>query len=267
MFIKLAVGNVLLVAAALWSLVLCIEDHDPVLYAFAALLSIQPLYVAVRALSIAPHTAITEQTQTRVATTLKELCASAGCPVPRVQWRNGLVAAGVFQRGGSTTLLLSSEFVGSIADDEQRAILAHEISHVLSNDFSALRRLLLFTGTPLFGVLAYVFIFHSRSDTDIPLFWASVVPVIIILQLLVGPFYRHREFSADVNAVIVTGDPGAMVRALDATYAYVHRYRQRVFGSAPWSWLLIPLSLRRTTHPSLEHRIALVTSRGANNAA
>jgi Zn-dependent protease with chaperone function len=83
-----------------------------------------------------------------------------------------------------------------------------------------------------------------------------LLPCARVLALLIGFSNREAESRADEVGANMTGDPEAMIRGLTLVYGLAQESRDRIFGPAPWKWVFFPSSLRATTHPSLEHRIA-----------
>lgn len=255
-------SHLLFAVAALWSADLDINGHNPLIYTLAVLFSMQYLYLAIRTPRRTKQVALDPLEQERLSVPLKEICGIAGCAVPAVMVREGVIAAGVYQKNGRWILIISKGFVDFVDDDQLRSILAHEVAHIVNDDYAAALRSARLSLLPVLAVGLF-FIFHENGSNNIPAAVAMLPPAIKLSQLLTGPFGRHREANADIEGVKLIGDADAMVGALEAVYVYTKSLRREFYGPPPLSWLLIPFSLRRTTHPSLQRRIANIRAMNA----
>ncbi|HEX2839716.1 zinc metalloprotease HtpX [Hyphomicrobium sp.] len=132
---------------------------------------------------------------------------------------------------------------------ETAGVLAHEISHIRNNDLlvmglaDVITRVLqlmsyLALGFAVFNVFAY-----ARGD-DMISWWAVLFLYLApaLSSLLQLGLSRAREFEADRNAVVLTGDPGALASALRRLETYTGHF---------WEDLMFPVPARRVPHPSL----------------
>lgn len=205
------------------------------LYACAVFFALQPLSVALRVGPRAKQTSLDMATQARIATPLKELCATAVCDIPTVRARWGLIAVGVLLQKSRWILLLSREFDNVVSDDELRFVLAHEVAHIIHDDYAATRRTAQLTTVIILSV-GFIIIFRNDSWNSIPVFRDMLAPAIVLVQLLVGPVTRRRETRADVGGVKFNGDLDVAVRSLRAVYAFVVKTRREFFGPSALSW-------------------------------
>ncbi len=141
---------------------------------------------------------------------------------------------------------------------EINAVLAHEISHIRSNDmrvmgiadiFSRLTSIL-----SLFGQLLLLLNLPLLLLDAVTVNWLAVgllimAPTLSVLAQL--GLSRTREFDADLNAAHLTGDPEAMAQALMKIEAIQGGWVERIF--LPGKGLPEPSVLR--THPPTEERI------------
>jgi len=235
--------------------------RNPVIFGVGGVLALQGGIVNWRSIRLFGPSKEDEEARIRVASMLEPLCANAGCSVPNVSVRNALMPAGMLGGRGQSTLLLSPELLRSVDDGALRAILAHEIVHVSRGDLVAARRrqLFAFLAPYVLGLAAVVTI--GRGSAIAFMIWiAFLFPGIRFIFLLLGFTIRWRETRADVEGSAVIGDGDAMIRGLRAIYDIAVQNYTQVCGRRPWRWTLFPYSIRATTHPSLEHRIATIQS-------
>lgn len=142
---------------------------------------------------------------------------------------------------------------------ELLGVLAHEISHIRNDDLkvmgladmmSRVTQVMSWTGLALFFMhLPSIF----TGATRIP--WLAIALLYLapaIGSLLQFALSRTREFDADLDGAVLTGDPGGLAAAL----AKIERYQGRF-----WEDLVFPSGRRipqpsvLRTHPTTEARI------------
>lgn len=158
----------------------------------------------------------------------------------------------------AAAITVTSGLIQRLAPRELLAVLAHELSHIRHGDIRIM-------------TLASVIARMSRSLSllglvlllaNVPLLLAEAggVPWLLVLILIAAPLVesllhlalaRAREFDADLDAAVLTGDPLALAAAL----AKVERHEARL-----WRRLLPSYGARRTpsvlqTHPATAERI------------
>ncbi|MDX1488367.1 MAG: zinc metalloprotease HtpX, partial [Acidiferrobacterales bacterium] len=147
----------------------------------------------------------------------------------------------------------------NLSSRELTGVLAHELSHVRSNDmwvmtladsvsrltswFSLMGQMLLFINLPLI-------LFGGGGISWWAILLLIFAPMIsVLLQLALS---RTREFDADLDAAQITGDPIGLASALRKLDHYQGGLLRRLLvpgrRRAPDSWIL-------STHPSTEERI------------
>lgn len=156
-------------------------------------------------------------------TMLDELSRRAGLPrAPEVY----LLAAGMLNAAtlGSRehpVMIVTPALLNTLTTAELRAVMAHEIAHVRDNDLVSYR---------IAEALAMMTVVISRVGWLLVLLYLPVllvsevqIPLGLIAVLLIAPvasvllqmaLSRSREFSADLGAVELTGDPLALASAL-----------------------------------------------------
>ncbi|HEV2426592.1 MAG TPA: M48 family metalloprotease, partial [Acidimicrobiales bacterium] len=165
--------------------------------------------------------------------------------------------AGVMRKDGSPNLLLAPVLIQTLSDDQLRAIIAHEISHITAHDSRSWRR---YVAIAVFAAeaIAFVVAIVTLGAESIPVAWGCILPALYAGMLIVGFLWRPLEVRADAAGVLLDGNISAMTRGLELTYQLAERGRRRIFGREPWSWLFFPRNIRPTTHPSLKARLSLI---------
>jgi heat shock protein HtpX len=219
----------LLVGYAAWAAVLGVRG-EPVLGPLAAVILLEFALAYFRAARIMGGVVSDEAVAARVGPVVADLCGRAGCAVPRVMLRDDSVrVAGVRRMNGRMTIVLSRPFVERVSDPELTALLAHEVVHIARGDLDA-----------------------ARGRATVAVFGLGRM----ITSVVESPLNRSREERADREGAQLSGDPRALARALAAAHAVTQEMRSRLYGRAPWSWLLAPESWRLPTHPPMARRIA-----------
>lgn len=169
-------------------------------------------------------------------------------PAPRLHYVPSR-AMNAFSVGSKTSsaIALSDGLIRLLSLRELAGVLAHEISHISSNDLRlhALADMMTRVTSMLsfFGQVLIVFylplIFFA--DAHIPLFFILMLifaPMVsMLLQLALS---RTREFDADLSAVGLTNDPKGLASALQ---------KMENYESSIWDILAAPR--KKNQHPSI----------------
>jgi Zn-dependent protease with chaperone function len=258
---KLAARRRIQLAILFLTVALCIANgiagRLPVLMTIGAILATQNIVVLIRMRKLNGPVVVDPEVQARIAAMLVELCARAGCVLPRVSIRRSPILAGVLIVRSRVSLIISPDVIERTDDDALRSILAHEVVHLSSGDTGRYRRRMRAISIVAYelGVAALFFIGHS-SEIAWTLWLAFTPPGLRVVALLSGFTIRSRETNADVVGAEATGDPDAMIRGLRVVYALVDDVREVALGRPRLRWLLFSFAFRPTTHPPLEERIA-----------
>lgn len=202
--------------------------------------------------------------------TVEDLARRANLKTPEVAIYEG--AANAFATGAfrnSALVAVSTDIMRQMSKEELRAVLGHEISHVANGDMVTL--------CLIQGVLnAFVILFsriiahvvanagngnrRSRGNSALYLLvvWILDIALGILASLIVFWFSRRREYAADAGSAKLLGSPSPMIAAL-------RRLGNLQPGTLPDSLKAMGIAEgKRTsvwaTHPSLEDRIAALTS-------
>ena len=218
-----------------------------------------PVLRSIGARSVAPDEA------PEIHTALSELARRAGLEdVPRlcyVPWPD--MTAFTIGRRGAAFVIVSAGLLRELDPRELVGVLAHEIAHVRNNDMwilglaDTVTRLTRFAAT--FGLLLLV--------VNLPLLAAGKATVswYLVLALLLAPtvsallqlgLSRTREFSADIEAAELTGDPEGLARALGRLEFRARAVWEALFGYG--SRDPVPSLLR--SHPRTGDRIERLLS-------
>ena len=177
-------------------------------------------------------------------------------PVPRFHVRvseglknNAFAAGGLFRN----LVVVGADFARAMTATQLKAVLAHEIAHVIRRD---VLRLL---GTTFAGGICYMYIFvhyiapFQSEDFGLQGFFIGaayvglVVPV--VYGIVPGIVNRRAEYGADRLAAKLLGDPSPMIEALQR----MHELRGE------------PLDRKSLTHPTGADRIAALQALQGTN--
>lgn len=258
---RVQLNGLIFAGYGIWAALLTVHGA-PVLGPVAAVVFLELALASLRVSAVTGTTVTDEDSVARVAPLLDELCARAGSAVPTVVLRDDTVrAAAVRGRRTHTTLVLSRPFVRRVDDAALRALLAHEVVHLVRDDLSAARRravVALLVGIGLAGAsTAWA---HLPGIEGLPIWLAAILAGVMAARAGLSLLNRPRERRADLEGARLCGDPGALARALAEAQALSEETRARLYGPAPWRWLLSPLSWRMPSHPPMASRIALLRS-------
>jgi heat shock protein HtpX len=154
---------------------------------------------------------------------------------------------------------------------ELAGVLAHEISHIRNKDLwimgladviSRFTQALSYTGM----MLAAFNILGMLAGTQL-ISWGAILVLYLaplISSLLQLGLSRAREYDADLEAVVLTGDPGGLISALQKLERYTGRFWQDLMLPVPGRQVPQPSLLR--THPTTEERIARLRELAPNAA-
>ncbi len=147
----------------------------------------------------------------------------------------------------NSAIALSDGLIRILNERELSGVLAHEISHISSNDLRlhALADMMTRVTSMLsfFGQILIIFYLPMIffADAHLPLIFILILifaPMIsIILQLALS---RTREFDADLSAVRLTNDPRGLASALQKMESYDRSI-----------WDILVTSGKKDPHPSI----------------
>ena len=161
-------------------------------------------------------------------------------------------------RQGEAALAVTDGLLRLLNGRELAGVLAHEVSHLRNGDTAIMglsdiiaRFAQWMAWVGLWSVLLTVPLAISRGAAQpvlLSVFLLVVPSVVSLLQLAVS---RSREYDADLDAVLLTGDPEGLARALIVLDVSEGRIWERIMvgrSSAPDPVLL-------QTHPRVDQRV------------
>jgi heat shock protein HtpX len=170
-----------------------------------------------------------------------------------------MVNAFAVGRPAASAIGLTDGLLRGLDTRELAAVLAHEISHVRSNDLWVLGLADIFSRTTsllaLLGQLLLLVNLPLLLMAQAPINWFAIALLVAapslsaLAQLALS---RTREYDADLNAVRLTGDVEGMARALARIERLQGGWFERIL--LPGRGLPEPSLLR--THPQTDERIA-----------
>lgn len=162
---------------------------------------------------------------------------------------------------GHAAIAITEGLLRRLTMREVAGVLAHEVSHIHNNDLWIMS--LADVMTRFVQSLSYVALVLALFNVlglitgDAPISWWAVALLYFapaISSLLQLGLSRAREFDADLEAAMLTGDPMGLASALSRLERYEGRF---------WEDLLYPVPARRVpqpsllrTHPPTDERIA-----------
>lgn len=235
---------------------------------------------AVMAALLARPLNLSDPEQRELANIVREISLAAGMAPPAVfvipDPAPNALATG--RDSAHATIALTAGALALFDREETQGVVAHEIAHIAAGDTMVMTMV-----SVLFGSVALLGDWGRRAPIvaggprigllliAIPVYFFALLSPLVsrLLALMVA---RQREFLADATAVELTRNPSGLVRALRK----ITRSRSPVRGATrATAHLFIVNPLRRrldekstrwadlfSTHPPLEHRIALL--RGAS---
>ncbi|WP_448601730.1 M48 family metalloprotease [Thermoleptolyngbya sp.] len=211
---------------------------------------------------------------------IEKLCDRAEIPTPAI-YIVPSESPNAFATGrdpNHAAIALTEGLIKLLPPEELDAVIAHELTHVRNRD-----TLTQAVAGTLAGSLTYLGRILTLGALYFPVSRAGRRgnnPIAILFLLIVGPLAagliqmaisRTREFAADAGAAEITGNPLALVRALEALEATGQKVP--IHGNPAFAPLFIVNPLSREglmtlfmTHPPIEERIKRLKDMAAQAA-
>ena len=155
-------------------------------------------------------------------------------------------------------IAVSDGMLQSLTLRELTGVLAHETSHIHSNDIivmlianviGRLTNIMAFAGTLLIAIYVPLYLFTETQAPWLLMFILMISPTLSALMQLA--LSRSREFSADLEAAMLCGDSLGLASALEKIDRYQGNWIARQFSSH--QYMREPILLR--THPLVGDRV------------
>jgi heat shock protein HtpX len=196
---------------------------------------------------------------------VRELAGRAGLPVVPALYYVPSRMLNAFAVGSrrQSALAVTDGLVRQLNSRELLGVLAHETSHIASNDLWVMGLADMFSRTT--SLLSLLGQFLLLLNLPLILFAEVSINWLAILLLIFAPtlsalaqlaLSRAREYDADLNAVRLTGDPEGLASALAKIERVQGGWLERIF--MPGRGIPEPSLLR--THPETDERIGRLMS-------
>jgi len=228
-----------------WTGVLVTLVWIAALYVFAPRLPPQMIMRMYRAQRIDP------QHGGQIAYIVDELARRARLPATPALYVIPSMTLNAFATGkpGNAVIGVTEGLLRRLSMRELAGVLAHELSHVRNNDLAVMA--LADVMTRFTQVLSYLAVILAIFNLPAWLLGDSDMPFSALLLLYLAPtigsllqlgLSRTREYDADLEAALLTGDPRGLASALDKLERYQGHF---------WEDLMLPVPSRRIPQPSL----------------
>lgn len=209
--------------------------------------------------------AVTEAEAPELYEIVRELATEAKAPMPRIHVSE-MAQPNAFATGRNpqhAAVSVTRGILDILDRRELRAVLAHELSHVMNRDI--LVSTIAASIASAFTYLAYMAFFLGGSDDD----ESPLGAIGFVLLWLVGPLAagliqlavsRSREYQADESGAILSRDPQALASALLKLESTSRRVPAPVNPAQAHLFIVNPLrgggvTALFSTHPPTEERV------------
>ncbi len=205
---------------------------------------------------------------------VRELATEAQAPMPRI-YLSEMAQPNAFATGRNpqhAAVSVTRGILQTLDRRELRAVLAHELSHVMNRDI-LVSSIASAIGSA-FTYLGYMFMFAGGGDDDeggglgglgFIVLWVLAPLAAALIQMAVS---RSREFQADESGALLSHDPEALASALMKLEESAKRIPVQLNPAQAHLFIVNPLrgrSMRKlfSTHPPTEERVRRLREIGA----
>jgi len=197
---------------------------------------------------------------------VRQLSRDMGIEKPELKMaRMGVPNAFAVGRKGAGVVVVSTELMQLLDDDELEGVLAHELAHIANRDVVTM---VIGQGIASIVGIAAQFVVLASGDNDLADFFLAIIVGNIVqffVMLFVLAISRYREYVADADAKDAIGGGDPLARALEKISGGNERARESavdeqvsalcIFGSSDSF-----VSKLVSTHPPTEERIRRLRS-------
>jgi heat shock protein HtpX len=207
---------------------------------------------------------VTEAEAPELYQIVRELAAGARAPMPRI-YVSQMAQPNAFATGRNpehAAVSVTRGILEILDRRELRAVLAHELSHVMNRDI--LVSTIASAIGSAFTYLAYMTFFFGGDDDENPLGMVGFLLVWLVAPLAAGLIQmavsRSREFQADESGAMLSQDPDGLASALLKLEATSRRIPAPVNPAQAHLFIVNPLRAGGvaslfSTHPTTEERV------------
>jgi len=197
---------------------------------------------------------------------VRQLSRDMGIEKPELKMaRMGVPNAFAVGRKGAGVVVVSTELMELLDDDELEGVLAHELAHIANRDVVTM---VIGQGIASIVGIAAQFVVLASGENDLADFFLAIIVGNIVqffVMLFVLAISRYREYVADADAKDAIGGGDPLARALEKISGGNERARESavdeqvsalcIFGSSDSF-----VSKLVSTHPPTEERIRRLRS-------
>lgn len=213
---------------------------------------------------------VTEAEAPELYQIVRELAAGARAPMPRI-YVSEMAQPNAFATGRNpehAAVSVTRGILEMLDRRELRAVLAHELSHVMNRDI--LVSTIASAIGSAFTYLAYMVFFFGGDDDENPLGVVGFLLVWLVAPLAAGLIQmavsRSREFQADESGAMLSQDPEGLASALLKLETASRRVPAPVNPAQAHLFIVNPLraggvATLFSTHPPTEERVRRLRER------
>ena len=206
---------------------------------------------------------LSETDAPRLHQMVRELCHSAGLPMPRLyvipQEQPNAFATG--RSPNHSAVAVTEGIMKHMSESELRGVIAHELAHIRNRD--TLTQSVAATIGGAITWIAYMLLWVGGDD-DSPLGLVGSIAMVVLAPIAAGlvqmAISRQREFAADATGAQISKAPNALADALERLEAGAAAVPMQVNAAAEPLYIVKPfkaggLAGLFSTHPPIAERV------------
>jgi heat shock protein HtpX len=206
---------------------------------------------------------LSEADAPRLHQMVRELCHSAGLPMPRLyvipQEQPNAFATG--RSPNHSAVAVTEGIMKHMSESELRGVIAHELAHIRNRD--TLTQSVAATIGGAITWIAYMLLWVGGDD-DSPLGLIGSIAMVVLAPIAAGlvqmAISRQREFAADATGAQISKAPNALADALERLEAGAAAVPMEVNAAAEPLYIVKPfkaggLAGLFSTHPPIAERV------------